>query len=160
MQTTGNCSNLLAIRAVKRFLSGAAKQPNDRQQPLGNLSENIRFFPSNQSSLLSCGSEALIGLFGKLLLRQARIFFSELLVNYRDNESKFMLICVKLTWFNEVCTLHYSTFMCFAIMKFLSPCRDADSLLQIVEHRRKRTDSEATMGSTGSCSTIPPVSIT
>uniref|UniRef100_A0A669CFF5 Serine/threonine-protein kinase RIO2 n=1 Tax=Oreochromis niloticus TaxID=8128 RepID=A0A669CFF5_ORENI len=30
------------------------------------------------------------------------------------------------------------------------------SLLQIVEHRRKRTDSEATIGSTGSCSTISP----
>uniref|UniRef100_A0AAX7SRH9 Serine/threonine-protein kinase RIO2 n=1 Tax=Astatotilapia calliptera TaxID=8154 RepID=A0AAX7SRH9_ASTCA len=40
--------------------------------------------------------------------------------------------------------------------KEFKPFRDADSLLQIVEHRRKRTDSEATMGSTGSCSTIPP----
>ncbi|CAI5650496.1 unnamed protein product [Oreochromis niloticus] len=40
--------------------------------------------------------------------------------------------------------------------KEFKPFRDADSLLQIVEHRRKRTDSEATIGSTGSCSTISP----
>ena len=36
-------------------------------------------------------------------------------------------------------------------------CRDADSLLHLNEHRR-RTDSEGTVGSVGSCSTIPPVS--
>lgn len=36
--------------------------------------------------------------------------------------------------------------------------RDSDSLQQIAEHRRRRTNSEATMGSVGSCSTIPPVS--
>ncbi|CAL8248271.1 unnamed protein product [Merluccius merluccius] len=35
------------------------------------------------------------------------------------------------------------------------PFRDADSLLHLAEHRR-RTDSEGTMGSVGSCSTIPP----
>ncbi|CAL8347822.1 unnamed protein product [Lota lota] len=35
------------------------------------------------------------------------------------------------------------------------PFRDADSLLRLAEHRR-RTDSEATVGSAGSCSTIPP----
>uniref|UniRef100_UPI003AAEB741 serine/threonine-protein kinase RIO2 n=1 Tax=Centroberyx gerrardi TaxID=166262 RepID=UPI003AAEB741 len=34
------------------------------------------------------------------------------------------------------------------------PFRDSDSLLQMAEHRR-RTDSEATVGSIGSCSTIP-----
>ncbi|XP_047449114.1 serine/threonine-protein kinase RIO2 [Mugil cephalus] len=40
--------------------------------------------------------------------------------------------------------------------KEFKPFRDSDSLLQIAEHMRRRTDSEATMGSTGSCSTIPP----
>ncbi|XP_077378969.1 serine/threonine-protein kinase RIO2 [Festucalex cinctus] len=40
--------------------------------------------------------------------------------------------------------------------KEFKPFRDSDSLLQIAEHRRRRTDSEATTGSTGSCSTIPP----
>ncbi|XP_072289247.1 serine/threonine-protein kinase RIO2 [Eucyclogobius newberryi] len=35
------------------------------------------------------------------------------------------------------------------------PFRDAESLLHIAEHRRQRTDSENTMGSVGSCSTIP-----
>ncbi|XP_030226667.1 serine/threonine-protein kinase RIO2 [Gadus morhua] len=35
------------------------------------------------------------------------------------------------------------------------PFRDADSLLHLNEHRR-RTDSEGTVGSVGSCSTIPP----
>ncbi|XP_056144659.1 serine/threonine-protein kinase RIO2 [Lampris incognitus] len=35
------------------------------------------------------------------------------------------------------------------------PFRDSDSLPHVMEHR-KRTDSEATMGSVGSCSTIPP----
>lgn len=40
--------------------------------------------------------------------------------------------------------------------KEFKPFRDSDSLLQIAEHRRRRTDSEATMGSVGSCSTIPP----
>ncbi|XP_030593640.1 serine/threonine-protein kinase RIO2 [Archocentrus centrarchus] len=40
--------------------------------------------------------------------------------------------------------------------KEFKPFRDADSLLQIAEHRRRRTDSEASMGSIGSCSTIPP----
>ncbi|KAM4616057.1 serine/threonine-protein kinase RIO2 [Polymixia lowei] len=35
------------------------------------------------------------------------------------------------------------------------PFRDSDSLLHVAEHR-KRMDSEATMGSVGSCSTIPP----
>uniref|UniRef100_A0A672YST3 Serine/threonine-protein kinase RIO2 n=1 Tax=Sphaeramia orbicularis TaxID=375764 RepID=A0A672YST3_9TELE len=47
----------------------------------------------------------------------------------------------------------------YAIMKpfcIYPPCRDSDSLLHIAEHRRKRTDSEGTMGSIGSCSTIPP----
>ncbi|KAF7660158.1 hypothetical protein LDENG_00286780 [Lucifuga dentata] len=39
--------------------------------------------------------------------------------------------------------------------KEFKPFRDSDSLLHIAEHRR-RTDSEATMGSIGSCSTIPP----
>ncbi|XP_077418546.1 serine/threonine-protein kinase RIO2 [Vanacampus margaritifer] len=39
--------------------------------------------------------------------------------------------------------------------KEFKPFRDSDSLLQMAEHRRRRTDSEATMGSTGSCSTIP-----
>lgn len=39
--------------------------------------------------------------------------------------------------------------------KEFKPFRDSDSLLHIPEHRR-RTDSEATMGSIGSCSTIPP----
>ncbi|XP_033829046.1 serine/threonine-protein kinase RIO2 [Periophthalmus magnuspinnatus] len=36
------------------------------------------------------------------------------------------------------------------------PFRDPESLLHISEHRRQRTDSENTMGSVGSCSTIPP----
>lgn len=36
------------------------------------------------------------------------------------------------------------------------PFRDSDSLLHMAEHRRRRMDSEATMGSIGSCSTIPP----
>ncbi|MED6231641.1 Serine/threonine-protein kinase RIO2 [Ataeniobius toweri] len=40
--------------------------------------------------------------------------------------------------------------------KEFKPFRDSDSLQQIAEHRRKRTDSEATVGSIGSCSTIPP----
>ncbi|XP_054630659.1 serine/threonine-protein kinase RIO2 [Dunckerocampus dactyliophorus] len=40
--------------------------------------------------------------------------------------------------------------------KEFKPFRDSDSLLHMAEHRRRRTDSEATMGSTGSCSTIPP----
>ncbi|KAM9393057.1 serine/threonine-protein kinase RIO2 [Pholidichthys leucotaenia] len=40
--------------------------------------------------------------------------------------------------------------------KEFKPFRDSDSLLHIAEHRRRRTDSEATMGSIGSCSTIPP----
>uniref|UniRef100_A0A3Q1HLB0 Serine/threonine-protein kinase RIO2 n=1 Tax=Anabas testudineus TaxID=64144 RepID=A0A3Q1HLB0_ANATE len=40
--------------------------------------------------------------------------------------------------------------------KEFKPFRDSDSLLHMAEHRRKRTDSEATMGSIGSCSTIPP----
>uniref|UniRef100_A0A667YLF7 Serine/threonine-protein kinase RIO2 n=1 Tax=Myripristis murdjan TaxID=586833 RepID=A0A667YLF7_9TELE len=35
------------------------------------------------------------------------------------------------------------------------PFRDSDSLLHVSAHRR-RTDSEATLGSVGSCSTIPP----
>ncbi|CAG07849.1 unnamed protein product, partial [Tetraodon nigroviridis] len=35
--------------------------------------------------------------------------------------------------------------------------RDSDSLLHIAEHRRTRTDSEATRDSVASCSTIPPV---
>ncbi|XP_019722496.1 serine/threonine-protein kinase RIO2 [Hippocampus comes] len=35
------------------------------------------------------------------------------------------------------------------------PFRDSESLLQMTEHRRRRTDSEATTGSIGSCSTIP-----
>ncbi|XP_070689744.1 serine/threonine-protein kinase RIO2 [Pempheris klunzingeri] len=39
--------------------------------------------------------------------------------------------------------------------KEFKPFRDSDSLLHMAEHRR-RTDSEATMGSIGSCSTIPP----
>ncbi|KAM3867916.1 serine/threonine-protein kinase RIO2 [Diretmus argenteus] len=39
------------------------------------------------------------------------------------------------------------------------PFRDSDSLLQVAEHRRRRTDSEATMGSVGSCSTIPPAEV-
>uniref|UniRef100_A0A2I4BQ73 Serine/threonine-protein kinase RIO2 n=1 Tax=Austrofundulus limnaeus TaxID=52670 RepID=A0A2I4BQ73_AUSLI len=39
--------------------------------------------------------------------------------------------------------------------KEFKPFRDSDSLQQIAEHRRRRTDSEATMGSIGSCSTIP-----
>ncbi|XP_053725822.1 serine/threonine-protein kinase RIO2 isoform X1 [Synchiropus splendidus] len=43
-----------------------------------------------------------------------------------------------------------------AFNKEFKPFRDSDSLLQIAEHRRRRTDSEATMGSAGSCSTIPP----
>lgn len=40
--------------------------------------------------------------------------------------------------------------------KEFKPFRDSDSLQQIAEHRRRRTESEATMGSIGSCSTIPP----
>lgn len=40
--------------------------------------------------------------------------------------------------------------------KDFKPFRDPDSLLHIAEHRRRRTDSENTMGSVGSCSTIPP----
>ncbi|XP_020505559.1 serine/threonine-protein kinase RIO2 [Labrus bergylta] len=36
------------------------------------------------------------------------------------------------------------------------PFRDSDSLLHMTEHTRRRSDSEATMGSIGSCSTIPP----
>ncbi|XP_061906833.1 serine/threonine-protein kinase RIO2 isoform X1 [Entelurus aequoreus] len=40
--------------------------------------------------------------------------------------------------------------------KEFKPFRDSDSLLHMAEHRRRRTDSEATMGSTGSCSSIPP----
>ncbi|XP_045886439.1 serine/threonine-protein kinase RIO2 [Micropterus dolomieu] len=40
--------------------------------------------------------------------------------------------------------------------KDFKPFRDSDSLLHMAEHSRRRTDSEATMGSIGSCSTIPP----
>ncbi|XP_034547737.1 serine/threonine-protein kinase RIO2 [Notolabrus celidotus] len=40
--------------------------------------------------------------------------------------------------------------------KEFKPFRDSDSLLHMADHIRKRTDSEATMGSIGSCSTIPP----
>nr|XP_046243209.1 serine/threonine-protein kinase RIO2 [Scatophagus argus] len=40
--------------------------------------------------------------------------------------------------------------------KEFKPFRDSESLLHVAEHRRMRTDSEATMGSIGSCSTIPP----
>ncbi|XP_041643592.1 serine/threonine-protein kinase RIO2 [Cheilinus undulatus] len=40
--------------------------------------------------------------------------------------------------------------------KEFKPFRDSDSLLHITEHTRRRTDSEATAGSIGSCSTIPP----
>ncbi|XP_061624087.1 serine/threonine-protein kinase RIO2 [Phyllopteryx taeniolatus] len=40
--------------------------------------------------------------------------------------------------------------------KEFKPFRDSESLLQMAEHRRRRTDSDVTMGSTGSCSTIPP----
>lgn len=40
--------------------------------------------------------------------------------------------------------------------KEFKPFRDSDSLLHVAEHSRRRTDSEATMGSIGSCSTIPP----
>ncbi|KAM9360463.1 serine/threonine-protein kinase RIO2 [Symphorus nematophorus] len=40
--------------------------------------------------------------------------------------------------------------------KEFKPFRDSDSLLHVAEHRRTRTDSEGTMGSIGSCSTIPP----
>ncbi|XP_033474786.2 serine/threonine-protein kinase RIO2 [Epinephelus lanceolatus] len=40
--------------------------------------------------------------------------------------------------------------------KDFKPFRDSDSLLHVAEHRRTRTDSEGTMGSIGSCSTIPP----
>lgn len=44
-----------------------------------------------------------------------------------------------------------------AVNKEFKPFRDSDSLLHVVEHsRRQRTDSEATRGSVGSCSTIPP----
>ncbi|XP_008280221.1 serine/threonine-protein kinase RIO2 isoform X1 [Stegastes partitus] len=42
-----------------------------------------------------------------------------------------------------------------ACNKEFKPFRDEDSLLHISEHRRKRTDSEGTVGSVGSCSTIP-----
>uniref|UniRef100_H3DD75 non-specific serine/threonine protein kinase n=1 Tax=Tetraodon nigroviridis TaxID=99883 RepID=H3DD75_TETNG len=40
--------------------------------------------------------------------------------------------------------------------KEFKPFRDSDSLLHIAEHRRTRTDSEATRDSVASCSTIPP----
>ncbi|XP_029295622.1 serine/threonine-protein kinase RIO2 [Cottoperca gobio] len=40
--------------------------------------------------------------------------------------------------------------------KDFKPFRDSDSLLHMAEHRRTRTDSDCTMGSIGSCSTIPP----
>ncbi|XP_042344445.1 serine/threonine-protein kinase RIO2 [Plectropomus leopardus] len=40
--------------------------------------------------------------------------------------------------------------------KDFKPFRDSDSLLHVAEHRRMRTDSVGTMGSIGSCSTIPP----
>ncbi|XP_029019638.1 serine/threonine-protein kinase RIO2 [Betta splendens] len=41
--------------------------------------------------------------------------------------------------------------------KEFKPFRDSDSLLHMAEHmRRRRTDSEGTVGSVGSCSTIPP----
>lgn len=40
--------------------------------------------------------------------------------------------------------------------KDFKPFRDSSSLLHIAEHRRTRTESEGTMGSVGSCSTIPP----
>lgn len=40
--------------------------------------------------------------------------------------------------------------------KEFKPFRDSTSLLHMAEHRRMRTDSEGTMGSIGSCSTIPP----
>ncbi|XP_010731985.3 serine/threonine-protein kinase RIO2 [Larimichthys crocea] len=40
--------------------------------------------------------------------------------------------------------------------KEFKPFRDSDSLLHMAEHRRTRTDSEGTMGSIASCSTIPP----
>ncbi|XP_074526430.1 serine/threonine-protein kinase RIO2 [Halichoeres trimaculatus] len=43
-----------------------------------------------------------------------------------------------------------------AANKEFKPFRDSDSLLHMAEHIRRRTDSEATMGSVGSCSTIPP----
>lgn len=43
-----------------------------------------------------------------------------------------------------------------ATNKEFKPFRDSDSLLHVAEHRRTRTDSEGTMGSVGSCSTIPP----
>lgn len=43
-----------------------------------------------------------------------------------------------------------------AFNKDFKPFRDPVSLLHIAEHRRQRTDSENTMGSVGSCSTIPP----
>ncbi|XP_077571051.1 serine/threonine-protein kinase RIO2-like [Stigmatopora nigra] len=43
-----------------------------------------------------------------------------------------------------------------ALNKEFQPFRDSDSLLQMAEHRRRRMDSEATVGSAGSCSTIPP----
>ncbi|KAJ0067493.1 hypothetical protein NL108_007965, partial [Boleophthalmus pectinirostris] len=36
------------------------------------------------------------------------------------------------------------------------PFRDPESILHIAEHRRQRADSENTVGSIGSCSTIPP----
>ena len=43
------------------------------------------------------------------------------------------------------------------LIRWSLSCRDADSLLHLNQHRR-RTDSEGTVGSLGSCSTIPPVS--
>uniref|UniRef100_A0A1A8BTJ1 Serine/threonine-protein kinase RIO2 n=1 Tax=Nothobranchius kadleci TaxID=1051664 RepID=A0A1A8BTJ1_NOTKA len=47
--------------------------------------------------------------------------------------------------------------MCLsASNKEFKPFWDSDGLQHIAEHRRKRTDSENTVGSTGSCSTIPP----
>lgn len=43
-----------------------------------------------------------------------------------------------------------------AFNKEFKPFRDSDSLVHMAEHRRRRTDSEGTVGSVGSCSTIPP----
>uniref|UniRef100_A0A3Q3XDH5 Serine/threonine-protein kinase RIO2 n=1 Tax=Mola mola TaxID=94237 RepID=A0A3Q3XDH5_MOLML len=43
-----------------------------------------------------------------------------------------------------------------AFNKEFKPFRDSSSLLYVAENRRTRTESEATMGSMGSCSTIPP----
>ncbi|KAM6965185.1 serine/threonine-protein kinase RIO2 [Aplochiton taeniatus] len=42
-----------------------------------------------------------------------------------------------------------------AANKEFIPFRDSESLLHVVEHSRRRTDSEATVGTVGSCSTIP-----